>query len=48
MVRVRTSKRFFQQFAGLVLEENFEVQCLKTLDDSTHAVLGYLLGGSRG
>ena len=30
---------------GLVLEERFEVRHLETLDDSTHAVLGYLLGG---
>jgi ABC-2 type transport system ATP-binding protein len=45
VVRARNPKRFFAEFTRLVLEENFQVEHLETLDDSAHAVLGYLLGG---
>lgn len=45
VVRARNPRRFFPDFTRLVLEEGIEVQHLETLDDSTHAVLGYLLGG---
>ena len=48
IVRARNPERFFAHFTSLVLEEHFEVGHLETLDDSAHAVLGYLLGGSRG
>jgi ABC-2 type transport system ATP-binding protein len=44
LVRARNPRRFFQQLTTLVLEENFAVAHLETLDDTTHAVLGYLLG----
>ncbi|MFN4258642.1 MAG: ABC transporter ATP-binding protein [Gemmataceae bacterium] len=44
IVRARNPRAFFQAFTRLVLEENHEVHHLETLDDSTHAVLGYLLG----
>jgi ABC-2 type transport system ATP-binding protein len=44
LVRARNPRRFFQQLMGLVLEEQFEMCHVETLDDSTHAVLGYLLG----
>ena len=44
VVRARNPRRFFRDLAGLVLEENFEIHRLETLDDSAHAVLGYLLG----
>jgi ABC-2 type transport system ATP-binding protein len=47
LVRARNPRRFFQQLNSLVLEEDFDLQHLETLDDSTHAILGYLLGGSR-
>jgi ABC-2 type transport system ATP-binding protein len=47
IVRARNPQRFFQEFAGLVLEENYEIGHLETLDDSAHAILGYLLGGRR-
>ncbi len=47
IVRVRQPRRFFQKLADLVLEENLEVRHLETLDESTHAILGYLLGGRR-
>jgi ABC-2 type transport system ATP-binding protein len=47
LVRARNPRRFFRDFAGLVLEEHFEVRHLETLDDSTHAILGYLLGQQR-
>jgi ABC-2 type transport system ATP-binding protein len=45
LVRARNPRRFFRDFAALVLEEGLEVKHLETLDDSAHAVLGYLLGG---
>jgi ABC-2 type transport system ATP-binding protein len=45
LVRARHPRRFFRDLTGLVLEEHFEVRHLETLDDSTHAILGYLLGG---
>jgi ABC-2 type transport system ATP-binding protein len=45
VVRARNPRRFFTEFTRLVLEENFQVDHFQTLDDSTHAVLGYLLGG---
>jgi ABC-2 type transport system ATP-binding protein len=47
VVRARNPRHFFQQLTGLVLEEHFEIEHLETLDDSTHAILGYLLGGRR-
>ena len=47
VVRARNPRRFFRDLAGLVLEEHYEVRRLETLDDSAHAILGYLLGGSR-
>ena len=46
VVRARNPRRFFRDFAGLVLEENLDVRRLETLDDSAHAILGYLLGGN--
>jgi ABC-2 type transport system ATP-binding protein len=45
IVKARNPRCFFPDLTRLVLEEGFEVQHLETLDDSTHAVLGYLLGG---
>ncbi len=45
VARARNPKQFFGEFTRLVLEENFQINHLETLDDSTHAVLGYLLGG---
>ncbi len=45
LVRARNPQRFFRDFTKLVLEEWYEVSHLETLDDSTEAVLGYLLGG---
>jgi ABC-2 type transport system ATP-binding protein len=48
MVRARNPRRFFRDLTELVLEESYELRRLETLDDSAHAILGYLLGGSRG
>jgi ABC-2 type transport system ATP-binding protein len=45
LVRARNPRRFFRAFAGMVLEESLDVRRLETLDDSAHAILGYLLGG---
>jgi ABC-2 type transport system ATP-binding protein len=47
VVRARNPRSFFQDFTGLVLEEQYEIRRLETLDDSAHAILGYLLGGTR-
>jgi ABC-2 type transport system ATP-binding protein len=47
LVRARNPRRFFADFTRLVLEESLDVRRLETLDDSTHAVLNYLLGGER-
>jgi ABC-2 type transport system ATP-binding protein len=47
LLRARNPRRFFHDFAGLVLEENFDVRHLETVDDSAQAILGYLLGGRR-
>ena len=47
LVRARHPARFFQELNRLILEEWYDVVRVETLDDSTQAVLGYLLG-SRG
>ncbi len=47
LVRARSPQRFFQGLTRLVLEEWYEVRHLQALDESTQAVLGYLLGGSQ-
>jgi ABC-2 type transport system ATP-binding protein len=47
VVRARNPRHFFRKFGALVLEENFDIRCLETLDDSAHAILGYLLGAPR-
>ena len=44
IARARNPKQFFGEFTRLVLEEDFQINHLETLDDSTHAVLEYLLG----
>jgi ABC-2 type transport system ATP-binding protein len=48
VVRARNPAAFFRRFTRLVVEEAVEVRRLEALDDSAHAVLGYLLGGRRG
>jgi ABC-2 type transport system ATP-binding protein len=45
VVRARNPRRFFRALTRLVLEEDHAVQRLEPLDDSAHAILGYLLGG---
>jgi ABC-2 type transport system ATP-binding protein len=45
IVRARQPRAFFQGLTRTVLEEWFEVRSVTPLDDSTAAVLGYLLGG---
>jgi ABC-2 type transport system ATP-binding protein len=44
VVRARNPQRFYRDLARLVVEEGYEVAHLETLDDSTEAVLSYLLG----
>jgi ABC-2 type transport system ATP-binding protein len=45
VVRARQPRRFFQKLAELVLDEGVDIRHLETLDESTHAILQYLLGG---
>jgi ABC-2 type transport system ATP-binding protein len=47
IVRARNPRRFFRALTRLVLEEDHAVQRLESLDDSAHAILGYLLGSGR-
>ena len=46
VVRARNPRRFYEDLGRLVIEEDVAVTRLEPLDDSTHAILGYLLGGS--
>ena len=46
IVRARNPRRFFEDFGRLVVSEELDVARLEPLDESAHAVLGYLLGGS--
>jgi len=46
IVRARNPRRFFRMLGRLVLDEAFDLSRLEPLDDSTHAILGYVLGGS--
>ena len=46
VVRARNPRRFYEDLGRLVIEEGVAVTRLEPLDDSTHAILGYLLGGS--
>ncbi|MBL8866942.1 MAG: ABC transporter ATP-binding protein [Planctomycetia bacterium] len=45
-VRARSPKSFYRDFGDLVVREGLVVHRLEPLDDSAHAILGYLLGGS--
>jgi ABC-2 type transport system ATP-binding protein len=46
VVRANHPQRFFRDLGRLVVAEMIEVRRLEPLDDSAHAILGYLLGGS--
>ncbi|HEV3435816.1 MAG TPA: ABC transporter ATP-binding protein [Gemmata sp.] len=45
-VKARNPKRFFEAFMQLVIEEQLDIRRVEPLDESAHAILGYLLGGS--
>lgn len=45
-VRATSPKIFFRDFGTLAVREQLNVRRLEPLDDSAHAILGYLLGGS--
>lgn len=45
VVLVRHPKRFFEAFGARTLERDWDIRRLEALDDSAHAILGYLLGG---
>jgi len=46
VVRARHPQRFYAAFGKVVVEESIEVRRLEPLDDSAHAILGHILGGS--
>ena len=46
VVKARHPKRFFEHFGRLAVEHELDVRRLEPLDESAHAILGYLLGGS--
>ena len=46
ILRASHPATFFQKFGELVIRWQYEVQRLEPLDESAHAILGYLLGGS--
>jgi len=46
VAKARNPKRFFAEFGRLVVAEKLEIAGLEPLDESAHAILGYLLGGS--
>jgi ABC-2 type transport system ATP-binding protein len=45
-LKVRHPKKFFESFTQLVLAEQLDIRRIEPLDESAHAILGYLLGGS--
>jgi len=47
VVRAKNPQRFFRELTRIVLEEGHVVERLEPLDDSAHAILGYLLGSGR-
>jgi ABC-2 type transport system ATP-binding protein len=46
IVRACHPQRFFRELGRIVLAEQMDVHRIEPLDESAHAVLGYLLGGS--
>ena len=47
LVRAKSPRKFFERLAEVVLDRMIEIKHLETQDESTHDVLGYLLGGNR-
>ncbi|MGL4420736.1 MAG: ABC transporter ATP-binding protein [Gemmataceae bacterium] len=45
-VRACNPRGFYPAFTQLVLHRLYDIRQMEPLDDSTHAILGYLLGGS--
>lgn len=45
IVKAKNPRKFFRDFGRLVVTQTLNVQRLESLDDSTQAILGYLLGG---
>ncbi len=45
LIRATNPRQFFRRFGRLTVEEGLEIQRLEALDDSTQAILSYLLGG---
>jgi ABC-2 type transport system ATP-binding protein len=46
IVRAKNPRKVFRMLSRLVLDEDIDLRHLEPLDDSAHAILGYLLGGS--
>ncbi len=46
VVRAKNPPRFYREFGQFVVREGLNLSRMEPLDDSAHAILGYLLGGS--
>jgi ABC-2 type transport system ATP-binding protein len=46
VLKAQHPDRFFRAIQAMIAAESWDVSRLETLDDSAHAILGYLLGGS--
>jgi len=46
IVKAHQARSFFRDFGRLVSSEGLDVRQMEPLDESAHAILGYLLGGS--
>jgi ABC-2 type transport system ATP-binding protein len=46
VIRARQPKTFFPRLSSAILSHGLDVKQLEPLDESAHAILGYLLGGS--
>ncbi len=45
IVRAQNPAQFFTELGGIIVKHGYRVERLEPLDDSAHAILGYLLGG---
>lgn len=46
VVRAKNPAAFYRELGGIIVKGSYRVTKLEPLDDSAHAILGYLLGGS--
>ena len=46
VVRAKNPAAFYRELGGIIVKGSYQVTRLEPLDDSAHAIIGYLLGGS--